>query len=377
MYELYDVVCTRRREAGFTEEHLVGDAAYTAEELKREAQRGARLERLWEIWEGGIRRAGERDKRKELAPREKERNGRLWALWVWVLAKQGKTDEAMKVYKAMRNGREVDLASFRPADEQANLISPSSAVTPSAPYLLTPPPLTDALYTALLQPLAFYGQLPQALRILRDLILTTASLPASRPRKYATKVHAMPHHFLPLFRAFATFGARGGGSGGGVATGGLTRTLLRSYGGRHSTLGASHAVARSASPLASLTRSTLANNDLPTDNPFTYAALSALFDSFLHLRAPPSSLHPSLPFAGQRTAPHPQLLFWILFAFQKLSGGDPEVSVEVWRRLEEKFGGEEARGRGWTGWRPGGRVKKMVDGCVCFSRVLSISLTPY
>lgn len=400
MYELYERVLVRRRAAGFADDANVGDVAFVAEEVKREVARGGGVQRLWEVWSGGVRGVREVGRRR-IGGGGEGGDERLWALWVWVLARQGRMEDAMRVYRAMRGGREIELGSLQPVEDEAQggateLLSPSSASpTPSpstsTPYLLTPPPLTDPLYTSLLQSFSHTGNLSSALLILRDLIRSSlppsALSPNSRRRKHATVVHPMPHHFLPLFRAFATFGMRSttGGGGGSVekAAAGLERTMLRSRGGKDGSLGASRAVSRSTAPLASLVRfgSPYSSSDTASGvgNPFTLPALDSLLDSFLSLSAPPSSLRPSLPFMGQRTAPTPQTLWWVLFAFEKLSGGDEEVVVGVWKRLEEKFGGGGrvggGEGEGWTGWRPGKRVRELVQKCVSGSRSLS-SLAP-
>lgn len=58
-------------------------------------------------------------------------------------------------------------------------------------------------------------------------------------------------------------------------------------------------------------------------------------------------------------------MYWALLAFDKLSGGDSELVMEVWEMLVETFGARRESGRPgrevWRGWMMDGRVGRRVE----------------
>lgn len=77
---------------------------------------------------------------------------------------------------------------------------------------------------------------------------------------------------------------------------------------------------------------------------WTESNLREIFESFLHLS----------PQAGQCRAPRPEKVWLILMAFARTTNGDEATLVDVWDRLEAKFGEE-----GWWGWAVDGRLRRL------------------
>ncbi|BGP48398.1 hypothetical protein JCM10450v2_004271 [Rhodotorula kratochvilovae] len=324
MWELFEQVLRRMGDEG-----VQPDYATVVEMIRKEDKRGAPAASAWRIFEDALA--------SRAAP---DGVDAVWAAMAWVLARRGMLDDVVRLYEAMQAGVPVALDSLRPTGEDGPL---AELLPPSRPSLIVQPsPLSDRVYTALLKAFAYRGDLPGALRILRD--LTEAG----------GVVSPSVHHFVPLFHAFAHHGIAPFSAAAGAYD--VNPTTLR---GAH--LGA-HALRRDASPLAALSRtrsspSTSASGAGAGANPFTLDALDAVLASFLSLSAPSSSAHAALPFQGARTAPSSKDLWWVLFAFDKLSGGDSELVVAVYDALSRKFGDEQA---GWTGWREDKRTPRLV-----------------
>lgn len=352
MWDLFDQVLRRMREEG-----LGGDCATIVELIKREDKRAGPLQNAWRFFEQGVAASGhERGGEREATA--------VWAVMVWVYAKQGRFDEAMRMYEAMRARATVALDGLRPLSPaafdgdwlgQGFSASNASAVAtrPSTGITVRAPPVNDRVYTSLLQAFAFRGELHSALRILRHVSESTDD--AVRPSV---------HHFAPIFQAFAN---HGGGLYGNPAAS-VNETLIKG------TRVSQYALKRDASPLAALTHQAAAKAvrgqrgasggesamSAAPEDPFTLDNLATIFHSFLSISAPPSSLHPSLPYLGARTAPTARQVFWVLFAFDKLSQGDSDLVLDVWDELVRKFAGDDGRSKGWTGWHMDNRVLRLV-----------------
>ncbi|GAA5960783.1 hypothetical protein JCM21900_006871 [Sporobolomyces salmonicolor] len=338
MWELFEQVLQRMEETG-----VESDAATFVERMTKDVERGAPVNAVWRVFEEGLRSMLARGGNGA----EREAEG-LWAALMWVLAKKGRMDEAMRIYDAMRSGKETNLEDLRPASV-AHSTSPVDLAYSPSPAPISPdltvrlPPPDERIYSALVQSFSHRGDLRAALHILKDMLS-----PASRASP--STVVPQPQHFHHLFRAFVLYGeAPYRPKQHGLD---LDYTVLSGARARAKTTKASE---RSA--LAVL--GTRPGKEPASASDFTLSALSTLFTAFLDLSPPPPALIPTLPFYGARTAPAPKTLFFALKAFEKLTGGDSEVVVEVWERLERKFELEE---EGWTGWRPGRRVERLVAG---------------
>ncbi|GAA5887182.1 hypothetical protein JCM5296_004549 [Sporobolomyces johnsonii] len=338
MWELFEQVLQRMEETG-----VEPDAATFVERMTKEVQRGAPVDAVWSVFAEGLARMLARS--GSGAARDSEG---LWAALLWVLAKKGRMDEAMRIYGAMRTGKEANLDDFRPASaahspSPFNLASSPSPAPISTNLTVRLPPPDERTYSALIQSFSHRGDLRAALLILTDMLS-----PASRASP--STVVPQPQHFHHLFRAFVLHGeAPYRPKQRGLD---LDYTVLSGARARAKTT-----KAREESALAAL--GMRPGKEPASTSEFTLSALSALFTSFLDLAPPPPALIPTLPFYGARTAPSEKTLFFALKAFEKLTGGDSEVVVEVWERLASKFAQE---GEGWTGWRPGNRVEKLVGG---------------
>jgi pentatricopeptide repeat protein len=77
---------------------------------------------------------------------------------------------------------------------------------------------------------------------------------------------------------------------------------------------------------------------------WTESNLREIFESFLHLS----------PYADQCRAPRPEKVWLIMMAFARTTNGDEATLVDVWDRLESKFGEE-----GWWGWALDGRLRRL------------------
>lgn len=335
MWELFEQVLQRMREA-----RLEPDAATLVELIKRDEQRGAPVSSAWSLFERGLATEGI----------DAEGRRALWAAIVLALARRGLLDEAMQLYAAMRTGELVDVTSLRPVEEHVEALTP---------LVVAPPPPDDRVCTSLVQAFAYRGDLAGAVRILHDIL-------ASGPDDLAQPLRPAVHHFTPIFRAFARHGqAPRGRVAHDVDHATLGGAHVRSHALRRDAFAFSALVAPGPSSGRAAARArTPAAADGRAANPFTLSALRTLFDSFLSLAPPPRSAHADEPFLGSRTASSAKDLFWVLFAFDRLSGGDSRTVLAAWQACEAKFaGGNGAGGRanGWTGWKMDGRVLRLVN----------------
>lgn len=324
-----------------------GDAHSVGIRMQRDHLRGAHVETIWQQFEEGLERWGERETKE------------LWGMMLWVYAERGMAEEAQAVYSAMRRGRPVDLAKLRPIDHYSwrHQYSPSSS-----PRLFQPPPPNVATYTRLIQALAYRGKLKHALLMMRDMVTpSTASTPhliAYRPSIYV---------FSCLFRGFATHGHPPFDSQL------LSPRLLRGPTIR------ANARATRETAFAALTKlsdggrgssaSTVKDNrglgNGVTESPWNLPTLESIFASFLALTPPHPSTTSATPFGGRRTAPSSKELFWLILAFEVVSGEDSRLVLDVWDAVERKFGRsgtvKGVRSASWTGWRVDKRMREVIE----------------
>lgn len=308
-------------------EQVSGDVHTVGIHLLKDDERGAHVETIWAKFERGFVRLDEDP------ANDGTRWTGLWNTMLWILAKRGSTEDAMRMYLAMRVGKQVDLRTLAPRSE--------AGPEPTTSYW-TPPPSPDlATYTMLIQAFAHRGDLNKALRIMRDQF--TKSPPYH---------HAYPptlHAFTCLFRGFATYGS----PPPSLHSFAFDPRLLS--GDRVS----SNAIARTES-FSAFRRLAEGSSDAPQENVWTLAALQSLYNAFRAL-SPPLDPSLALPFAGKRSAPTSKQLFWLVLAFEKLSGWDSRLVLRVWEEVEETF--EEMDGQGgWKGWRIDKRLASRIRG---------------
>ncbi|GAA5820201.1 hypothetical protein JCM11251_005523 [Rhodosporidiobolus azoricus] len=344
MYDLFEQVRAKMRDEGVGGG---GGVAQSVIELGKAATMGYSVQALWEVFEGAVVAA------EAQAHRGEAQGGDLavlWAAMAWWLAQRGHLDDSQRLYDAMKAQKVVELRSLRPSsvvEDQVDQVHPPPS---SAPFAVLPPPLLYSSFVASVQARCFRGDIDGALQVLKE-VLSGAD----------TRILPSVHLFNPFFRMFARFGTP---STGGAREGGLSRTLLS---------GAQVSAYASSSRFASSAHSTLSSSLSASPAPssasrqgaapaLTLSALHSIFDLYLSLNAPISSTHPSLPFSGTRTAPSAKEIYWVLSAFDRLSGGDSALVIEVYGLLVGKFRDKESEG--WTGWRMDKRVSKLVRGHV-------------
>lgn len=337
-WEVVEHVEQRMRALG-----VEGDVHTVGVKLRKEHHRGAHIETVWNVFEQGLQRWS-----------SEGGTDRLWNMMLWVYAERGMLDEAMGLYRAMRAGRPVNLLYHRPPDHGYYHHSPHPSSYSYRPFDIPPPDL--ATYTALIQAFTYRGDLRSALSIMHDMV----SPPPYQP--HLTKKTPTIHVFTCLFRGFATHGLLPPSSGLPVSP-----LLLRGPTQR------ANARANRESSFAALAKlgstSTTDNRGIGVSSSaslWTLPSLQVLFSSFLALAPPPpSSITSSTPFRGARLSPQSNDLFWLLTAFEVLTGDDSRVVLSVWDAVVDKFGRggriKGVRGVGWTGWKLDKRVVGMLE----------------
>jgi pentatricopeptide repeat protein len=320
-WELFENVEQRLASLG-----LQGDVYTVGIRMYKEDRRGAHVETVWNVFQEGLARFGA------------EEGAKLWNMMLWVLARRGMLKDAMRLYEVMRKGEPVDLGMLAPRDDPLS----GDLTTPRATdrrYL--PPPPEESTYARLIQAFAHRGDLNSALSIMRDMV--SLSPPLSN---YAPSTHI----FTCLFRGFATYGFYPTPSDLLVSPRHLRGSPIRSN--------ALASRESSFSPLSILG----ANRRSPT-SPWSLSTLQSLFQSFLSLSPPSPPTYHLLPFSGQRTSPSAKELFWLVLAFEVLSGDDSELVLEVWKAVEETFGRGKRRDgvEAWTGWRADTRLRGKIE----------------
>ena len=340
MWELFDQIQGRMVEKG-----IAVDGATFVSRIKREMSRGSSLEVVWRHFEEGLRWSMRENEEGVGKRARRESRKVLWNAWVWVLAKKGMVDECEEIYHAMKEGKTVNLERFKPPPSTTNYsYSPNSpfSSSPPSPFDMpsTPPlqvrlPSPDIrLYSSLIQSYSHHGHLKLALLKMFEMI-HDSSLPAT------------PQHFHSLFKSFVQYAS---------PSSSFSSDLLVDHA---SLTGINQHKLRSSSPLSTLL-SLSSQRTKPTSSTssseHTLSTLLTLYNSFLSLSPAPSS---SLPFSGARSAPSPKTIYFLLKAFERLLGkGKEEVLLEVYERVESKFG----EGGKWRGWRMDKRIKGIVRG---------------
>lgn len=360
-WELFERIESRMQSFGLGH----GDAATVGIKMYKEDTRGAHIESVWRIFEDGIERFGnEADE--------------TWNMMIWVLARRGMLEQASKMYEAMREGEKVDIGRLSPrfhADDSLFHLGHSStddlATTSASPSndvgsrLVRPPPPSHLTYTRLIQAFSHRGDLAASLRTLRDMVSPPPSLP--HLSAYPPSIHI----YTCLFRGFATHGWSPNRDG--------EDHLWRNHRSRATRRGVDDDTGNKKAKIAgepsfrallSLRQrdGTLSTpSSLSKSSPWSVAALQALFSSFLSLTPPSppsqSTASSTLPtptlFEQQRTAPTSKQIFWLLLAYEVMSGGDSRVVLEVWRLVEGTFGEENQNG--WKGWLVDKRIKRKIE----------------
>lgn len=379
MSELFDQVVERMEERS-----VEGDAASFVAKLSREDDRNGSIGLVWNWLGKGIRHTmlegGQSGKRSR-----KESRKVLWNRFVWSLAKRGMFSDVERVLSVMNTGETIELESLKPADptsfsdfDERSTFSPYGSIRSSTVAHAPPPvvpshslqvrlPKPDArLYSSLIQAYCHHGQLKMALLTMYDMI-------------HHASIDPTPQHFHHLFRAYVRFGQpeRGGGGAGRsfdwVSLRGINLEKTRNrVKGRDTS---------SSSPLSVIAsgsgKGLSSKSDTAETTEFTLSTLHTIFQSFLSISPPRQSQQSTLPFEGQRTAPSPQTVFFLLEAFDKLLGGsmstavgEPELLLDVYETVEAKFTNRDhgkarrtgAGGAAWTGWRMDRRVQRLVQG---------------
>lgn len=310
----------------------------------------------------------------------------LWNQMVWIYAKRGLLTEATKLYDAMRIGEGIDIRELAPIQEEivgmvGAVIQPQET---TEYHKIVPPAPAVEIYTALIQAFSLSGDLHSALSIMRAMSTPASPRSTSLP-VFSAAPHPTPffssstphlttetkrfepdiHIYTCLFRGFATHGLPPSNS----RYDSLNTSLLS--GQRVGTN------ATSAQPYDLLRRFTDSRTPVATSAAaedgnggpiWTRDVLDKVLNAFLALTPPrrtARSVH-----AGARSAPSSKTLWWIIMAFDKLSGGDTQVVLEVWARLEAKFDqtSEDAsrrkrseKGNGWTGWLVDRRMTRTIE----------------
>lgn len=305
-------------------EEVEGDMYTLCIRLRNEERRGEGVDRIWATFEEGYERLR---RRKEMDYNQD--TTMMWNTVVWIIAKRGLLDDALKIYSSMRNRDVVDFKHLAPSSYPPGSIDVVSHITLPPPDIVT--------YSSLVQSFAYRADLQRALQIMQDMVTPIGPSPT---RSDSPSVQMFAH----LFRGFASHGETPDDTS-------IDPLLLTGQ-----RVG-SNAVARVDS--LSALRNIGLEDSRPT-LPWTYATLQSLTSAFLSLSPPPSSRH--LPFAGQRTAPSSKQLFWLILAFEKMSGGDSRVVLNVWERVVEVFEGEVGVQKRWRGFRVDKRLEGRLEG---------------
>lgn len=103
----------------------------------------------------------------------------------------------------------------------------------------------------------------------------------------------------------------------------------------------------------------------PPPNPWTLEALEQIWSSFLSLQPSPGDYGGVGNGAGARVSPmdrvpSPRAMWTGLLAWSRMTNGDEGAVWGAWEDLREVFGDEQAREKGWKGWRMDGRLRRVV-----------------
>lgn len=321
-WELVEGITERMESEG-----VEGDMYTLCIRLKNEERRGEGIDRIWATFEEGYERLR---RRKEMDYNQDTTN--LWNTVVWIIAKRGFLDDALKIYSSMRNRDVVDFKHLAPSSYPPGTIDVLSHIVLPSPDIVT--------YSSLIQAFAYRADLQRALQIMQDMVIPLDARP-TRVDSPSIQI------FTYLFRGFASHGETPD------ETTSIDPLLLSGQ-----RVG-SNATAR-VDALASIrTMGHPSDEDSRPTLPWNYSTLQSLTSAFLSLPPPTTSRH--LPFAGQRTAPSSKQLFWLILAFEKMSGGDSRIVLDVWERIVEAFDMEEGIPRRWRGFHVDKRLEGRVE----------------
>ena len=315
---------------------------------------------------------------------------------MWAYARSGRLDYAMRIYEKLRlnltdpDPNDASISDHKEGDHHPILSLPHIG---RALVLILPDSIT---YTALIQCLAYHGDFTNAISVYKDYVGTKKAWPhlaryfpkhvteLTQKRAYAPSVEI----YRSLFIGFTRYG--------------VFRSRHQSVplaeelqsGGTHSTLFSRH----HAAPLSYPPRHPKSPYVTPSSHSaWTLQSLSDLFDNFLEV---PSSQVPCINgrFSQSSTPYHqfpsgisrppvpPQVMYWALVAFSRTTNADKEVMRAAWHRMVRAFHidcpqtsqlpiprttsfGDSftlrqeliGSGKADTKWRPGGRLKRLVE----------------
>ncbi|KAK4046539.1 hypothetical protein OIV83_005991 [Microbotryomycetes sp. JL201] len=320
-WELFDDTLTRMEQLDVRH-----DIVTAALRLRRLHESNAHIRAVWACFEDAIVRH-----------RNEHARGELWGIIMWAFAERGLFNEAMAIYQARRKGDTVDIHTLRPED----YVSHDDVVEADVetPVLVEPPRVDYAGYAGLIQALCHRGDLSLALSILRDMLAS-----ADIADKTGLKVGPTPQIYASLFKGFAQHGQQPNE---------LDTPVPRTM--RNFTTRRSASIGSSFSALSHYAATSVDDSSKPLVE-WSLTNLEKLFTSFLTLDPPRPGPH--LPFNGQRTAPSSKELFWLVLAYENLTGQDSDVVLERWMDVERHFAHE---GSGWKGWKVDKRLASRIQ----------------
>ncbi|SCZ88585.1 BZ3500_MvSof-1268-A1-R1_Chr2-1g04507 [Microbotryum saponariae] len=288
-------------------------------------RRGANLDAIWREFVRGVQRYG---------PEQSDQ--RLWGSMVWCFARRGKMEEAMRLFSTMQqrseNGHQVDLLALGP--QQTRFDHHDDGTIPTLWVHARRP--DRSTFEGLVQAFAHYGDLASALAVMREMLGSDPPIAPSH-QTYAS-----------LFRGFTRHGR---------APSGLASRHL--HGGVYSTDRGNLSAYREA-PLSALS-SLVTGNARPTQPgvDWTLEVLDSLFDGFIASSPASTTDSAGLPFQGARSAPQPAQLFWLVLAYEVMTGNDSTVVLDRWARVERVFNRTDRSE--WKGWKVDGRLQRKLE----------------
>jgi hypothetical protein len=219
---------------------------------------------------------------------------------LWAYSHNDRADLASMVYRVLRHHVAPEM-TIGEHDIDATIERLASVEGIVIPHGMVPNSIT---YIIMIQMLAYRGDLIQALNVFIDM-LSSPNLEVGAPVERDENRNLKPTNYLPTLPAF--------------------RALFLGF--------SRHAAPPPPKPNATLSARL---RSLSNDSPWTLTNLESLFESFIVL---PGDTRPN------------QLVYWIMVAFAKTSENDMAKLRDVWKQLENRFGGP------WGG--PGHRLQRL------------------